>query len=47
MKQMSKSGELALRLIVKSVSLLSQEDWTDTIKQAKVRLLYSTELSSV
>jgi hypothetical protein len=37
-QQMKKSGGFALRLILATVSMLSQEDWTETIKQAKVVL---------
>ena len=34
--QMKKNSEFALRLILKSVSLLSEEDCTETIRQAQV-----------
>ena len=37
MEQMKRSSELALRLVTESVSLISQEDWTDTITLARVR----------
>ena len=35
-EQMKKSGLLAIDLIVKSVSLLSEEDWTDTLRETQV-----------
>lgn len=35
-EQMKKSGLLALDLIVKSVSLLPEEDWTDTLRETQV-----------
>ena len=33
---MKKSGLLAIDLIVKSVSLLHEEDWTDTLRETQV-----------
>ena len=38
MEQMKKSSEVAVRLIIKSVSLLSTEDWTDTIQKTQVSI---------
>ena len=36
MKTMKENAEKALRLIVTTVTMMSQEDWTDTVHQAKV-----------
>ena len=36
MEQMKKNSQVALGLIIKSVCLLSTEDWTDTIRKTQV-----------
>ncbi len=39
MKTMKESGDKALRVIRTAVTMIAQEDWTDTIQEQKVILI--------